>query len=288
MKVAPAIEGLAQSLNTEEHFDNVVEAYYEFELELLTQSLQDVCFDGGNWTVAIGRMRKLSRRLSQLLSACRMYTDQIPRNLAAIFSENSDAAVEDFRQHCSEQYDSRFGYRLMEQLRNYSQHAGSPINLVRRNHRREDATPNGQLLSFTAPHVCAQTLAQDSKIKPTVLKELLDGPDEIDLRYYVREYVSGIGVVHETIRAKLDHQVTVFEEAVKSVESWSQEQFGSNELWITILEQDEAGATIPSYRVFSEFIERRRFLCNKNRHIKHFAWSYVTNRADDPKQANSK
>lgn len=107
----------------------------------------------------------------------RLFLDHTAHDLSMRFGATSDVA-EAFAARMSEMYDRHAGYRLVEGLRNYTQHVELPGVLVTQNQRRGDVLageapvvvdlevrlPVNGLLSWAS---CPSTLRRDLKADPT-------------------------------------------------------------------------------------------------------------------------
>lgn len=71
-------------------------------------------------------LRSISGKLDDLLSALRAFDDRTSHTLSHRYGKESDQ-VALFKQALSYEFDNVFSYRFLFKLRNYSQHAGSPI-----------------------------------------------------------------------------------------------------------------------------------------------------------------
>lgn len=72
-------------------------------------------------------LKAIPERLDDLLSAFRAFDDRTCNNLSKRYGKESDQ-LKLFRGALSFEFDNVFAYKFSCQLRNYSQHAGSPIS----------------------------------------------------------------------------------------------------------------------------------------------------------------
>jgi 5-keto 4-deoxyuronate isomerase len=119
-------EFLIEALFVEEKFNLVLENYSEFELELLGNSVRNMLFHDFEWSSGVNDIHSINRRIINLLTTCRLYMDQVCHNIHTIYGSGSAQAIA-FKTQSSNEYDSVFGYRVMEAMRNYVQHRGLPI-----------------------------------------------------------------------------------------------------------------------------------------------------------------
>ena len=125
------------ALSIEELLDCVVENYLELEADMLTISLRRGLTWEWTWDVVVSDMQRVNRRLGNLLASARQLIDATPQELEKVYGTGSSAATELKRAQAAA-YDSMFGYRLMEALRNHTQHHGMPVGSVSFPHTREE------------------------------------------------------------------------------------------------------------------------------------------------------
>jgi hypothetical protein len=116
----------------------------------------------------------IDRRLSNLLSSCRLYFDQIAHLLGETFGTASTEATR-VNQERNNAYDQSFAYRFIEALRNFVQHRALPIdNITFRRHRvKRDA---GEFWETSlVPCISAATFESHEGFKASVLKEFKNG-----------------------------------------------------------------------------------------------------------------
>src|SRR5882672_4620600 len=131
-ELATAKTGLLEALFLEEKFDLVVENFLELETELLSSTARYMVHGKADYGWFQIERNLINRRLLNLLSVCRGYLDfsrSLGRNLLANEPERAAQFEGGFGKH----YDATFGYRVMEAMRNYVQHRGSPIHALQYN-----------------------------------------------------------------------------------------------------------------------------------------------------------
>ncbi len=108
-------------VGVEEKFDMLVQNYLEYERELLTLALEYMVSRSPQLSTLHEARSLINRRLANLLTMGRLYTDQIERDVSSLFG--GDAARESWiKQSFHTQYDSLLGYRVLETIRNSMQH----------------------------------------------------------------------------------------------------------------------------------------------------------------------
>ena len=120
-------------------------------------------------------------------------------------------------------------------------------------------------------------LFADPKIgsnKKPLLDELKEMGTELDLQPFVREYVGGLGTIHQTLRDALNRDLRNWEKTILG----AMERFRSS-----FPEQAAAGGNIFAMSsdekiwLSTDFIEARRMLEEKNRNLANLVTRYVTN-----------
>jgi hypothetical protein len=88
---------------------------------------------------------------------------------------------------------------------------GFPVHKWTFHTKRVERKGKSQVLFTLAPFIDVQELRQDEKFKKAVVEELEKIGNEIDIKPFVREYVSGIGNAHEYIRSVICEDVLKWE-----------------------------------------------------------------------------
>jgi hypothetical protein len=216
-----ASEALAEVLFIEEKFDIVVENTFELEVEMLRSTQKFLMFADFSYD---NEQLILNRRFVNLLTACRLYFDHASHHLSTLFGTDS-VESDDFEKTKSEQYDTYFGYRFMEALRNFVQHRGYPISemwvstgLAGRSEEHEKIPPNEAPPGRCNidPIVLAKELRKDGKFKRTVLKEVeAMKPPAVNLKSATREYIEGMWRIHEVIRSHFEYKSRGWDETLQ-------------------------------------------------------------------------
>jgi hypothetical protein len=271
---------LFESLFLEEKLDLVTENFYEYETELLLIASHSMIFKDENY-FSMSRDRNIvGRRIVNLLSACRMYLDQSVHHIKNMCGENSDG-VNLIEKEISSQYDQRFGYRVMEALRNYVQHRGFPVHGIRFPGEWLGTKENRRLLHTVVPYISVSQLSDDNKFKQSVLQEMktIQGEEDLDIRPLIRDYIEGIGKIHEKARDLISLNVKNWEDILDNTINKFQKEFGTESTitGLAIIAEKDDGHILERKIIFKEFLERRRALENKNRIFVNLHKRYVSN-----------
>lgn len=205
---------LTEALAMEEKYAIVLTNYLSLEREILNQSAADLVQSVTEYYDVYEVLHALNVRLVNLLTAARMYVDQLPRHVRACMPMNVDA-FEHVKHLLSIEYDAHFEYRFMEALRNYAQHNGMPIHKFTSGGKWSGARreKDSYLVYGLALISLKQELARDGTFKKKVLDEC---NEEVDVLIAIRKYVSSISTVHVKCR---DYVKKVVEDARSEFES---------------------------------------------------------------------
>jgi hypothetical protein len=217
-----AQEVLLHALFIEEKLDLLLENFVEYEIGSLSIGLSRIVFQRNDYIELRNDVNLINRRLVNLLSACRAYIDSLPHHVNQICSP-SKTESETLMKMKQEQYDSVFGYRVMEALRNFAQHRGSSVQSSVFSEKVEWCGEK-QVKVFTVdPFLEPKRLSQDSDFKKKVLHEMEQRGDTVYLKPLVRQYISSIREIHKRARELVSDCVTqqrnTLESALKVINS---------------------------------------------------------------------
>jgi hypothetical protein len=214
--IKSAREALFEVLYLEEKFDIVIENYLEYETELVSSSARWMLFRDQNYLWFQRERNLISRRIANLLSACKQYLDQCVHHINNIYGKDSTISFE-LETLKSSQYDTQLGYRAMEALRNYAQHRGFPVHSVTFNTRVVERDSNNKTLFALTPYIDLIILEKDKKFKKTILHELRKHGEKVDVKPLIRNYIEGIGAIHSHIRKTLSADIIQWDKEIKDV-----------------------------------------------------------------------
>lgn len=279
-QIEEARKNLLEALFLEEKLDFVIENYYEYETELLDIASRMMVFHNEDYFSRSQDRNIISRRVANLLSACRMYLDQSVHHIGNIYGKDSKE-IEIIKAQKSFHYDQSLAYRVMEALRNYVQHRGFPIQSVQFSYRRVDKVDDIQVLHTVAPLIKISVLGDDKKFKRSVLKELKStkNDDEFDIRPFIRDYVECIGTIHERTRELIGSGLIGWEELLENASRKFQEEFDLDDALasFTIIAKDEDHWQERKGVYREVIVERRKTFEKKNRSFNNLHKAYVSN-----------
>ncbi len=236
-----AVEFLGHLIDAEEKFATFIDNYYELEQALLSEALSTLVFfelDGASMQTA---RTLISRRIINLLTSARLYIDSLPQHANELLSAQSDA-LQKVLKAPSEAYDSSLGYRVMEALRNYSQHEALPVHNWSTSASRDMSQDPPLLMYSVKPALDIERLENAKKFKVSVLKELKALRVKLELKPFIREYVQGIGSVQHTLRAETKVALESWRKLIRDArETYSKKFAPDHILGLCALPVDERG-----------------------------------------------
>lgn len=270
--IARAKQGLLDCLSIEEKFDLVVENYLELEMALLQTTLRHSTITDDRHDTDDDR-GLLNRRLANLLSSGRAYIDQVGGHLSGVVP----ARMAELSAAFSREYDARLGYRVMEALRNHTQHCGSPVRLTTYGARFVTHGERKCIAYTVDPYIRSADLVEDEQFKKSVLKEL-QGHEKIELKPLVREYVEGLWKVQNEIREWVGPLIDPWETALADARakfaaatSDDRTPFG-----IVAAQVADDGEFTSRVAIVSEFSDYRRYLERKSFNLEGLPDRYVS------------
>lgn len=190
---------LSSALAVEEKYELLLSNYMELEKEVLEITVDNMLRRNESYSDFFSIRLKCNRRLINLLTATRLYIDQIHRHLRDCLPAEEDAESYT-KQLFSEQYDAHFEYRFMEALRNYSQHRGLAVHSTSFGSSRKEVEDSSYFEFNSSIFSLKSELELDDTFKKSVLKEMTE---KIDLIQCARRYVESLNIVQCSIRDKI-------------------------------------------------------------------------------------
>jgi hypothetical protein len=192
---------LVRLLEIEQTYDTVVGNYVELEKCVLSIAIESYLRRPLMQNDSEVHRSSINRTILNLFTACRAYIDH-SRHFVSELSGKDSPQFETLCNSIRSQYDRSLSYRVIEALRNYSQHCGLPTQSFSYEVRRVDRKAKlDTITSRVSPSLILGHLRKESGIKKSVLDELeaAHGHD-VPLLPMVREYVSSLSEVNTRIR----------------------------------------------------------------------------------------
>jgi hypothetical protein len=248
----------------------VTQNFNEFELELLQAAQMRIESGLGDYAESMDLRLAIDRRLLNILTASRLYLDQTSHLLCEFFGSDSEEQKQlvGFR---SKVYDERFGYRVMEALRNYAQHRGLAVERIACS-QKNVGSPDAPLWEISiVPELSSAELAGDPKFKKSVAQEMLDCGNFLDLRPIVREYVAGLSEIHSMFRGIIDRRFTLAVHRLRGIISDA-----PNWMFLSAAERGDSGEVIRRVALPGDFLDRAEQLRKRSSALALAAASYVS------------
>ena len=264
-------------LGVEQKFDLLLENYAEYERQLLDIGLQEALRGERRWSGSQGDIATVTRRLSNLLSAARLYVDQVTHDLRTAFGRKHPVAGT-VKSATASQYEERLGYRVMEALRNTMQHRSLVVHELSYSHDHHDG---GERI-HVVPRALVTSL-RASGVKKKVVRELESlGDDRASLTPLVRDYVEGLAMVHVAIRTATAPQLKAWDETLTGAQARAAERWGGGpDAAFLAVELSPHKRALDSFHVFTKLIEYRRYLERRNGKLKLLANRFVSGAPKD-------
>lgn len=194
---------LSNCFAIEEKYEILISNYLEFEKQILDAATSSMVRNQIDYSDFFEVKLGINIRLVNLLTAAKLYIDQLNQNVQECLPEQADIkkTVKGF---FTKEYDENFEYRFMEALRNYVQHRGIPLHWL--SHGSKWTSLEGDGLLEYCVEIASQRsyLEEDGKFNKTVLEE---SDDKIDLKAATRCYLESISNVHDSARQLIEHSV---------------------------------------------------------------------------------
>jgi hypothetical protein len=269
-RIQAARDDLLAALSAEEKFAIVADNLNDLERELL-QATQDYILSSTlDYIPAMDVRLAIDRRLTNLLSACRLYFDQIGHLLSETFGTAS-AEAKQVHQKRNDLYDQSFAFRLMEALRNFVQHRALPIENIVFNRHRVDKGGASFWETSLVPRISAATFESHGGFKAAVLQEFKERGGSMDIRQLVREYVFHIFEGHKVVRAVIQKRADA---AVKLLHSALDKYAGTQ--FLEAIEKGERGQPLQRVQLFRDFIDHYEYLKKRFQTLTLLPQSYAS------------
>jgi hypothetical protein len=283
-------------LSIEVTFDLLLENYAEFERDCLGLTHRFLLFRQHG--ESLGPKREINRRMANLLSSARLYVEQVPQDLDAIYSldkrpdkrrRQADSEQAKAFIHCCNRQRVSFAYCAMHALRDYAQHFGIPVHEVLHHLTREDMDPGSPLRAGLHLFVDVNRLALDLLFDPGVLKKLKCGANRygcVELTPFVPEYMEKLCTVHESLRGRLSADVALWDQTIIGVLVRARAAFGGDVSGLAVVAEEphDQGEYlgVEFADIAAEPIDWRKQLEAKNRDFINLSARYVSGSARRP------
>jgi len=275
--IANARVSTIQALATEDKYSLVLQNYFEFEQQLHRLALQNLMYRGSRWSDHVDDIRDVNRVLMNLLSAQRMYVDQIPQHLNSVFAPSDDQSNV-FVVATRAEFDGALGYRFMYTLRNHSQHGEFPVQSLSLGSKWLEEGSLRHCSHTATAFAHRDDLVQNKDLNSKVRTEVSAMPEKIDLAPLVRENMSSFARLHRVVRDLLRPRIGESDSALKTAHFRFEQHAGRKPIGLYIVKSADDGSEIDSHSVFLEGIERRVRLEQDSATMTNMEQHYVSGR----------
>ncbi|MDT3736559.1 MAG: hypothetical protein ROZ00_10055 [Denitratisoma sp.] len=268
-----AREILTDAFAIEEKYEIVVSNFLSVEKQLLDIAVTNAVRDTLSYGELFEIRSALNIRIVNLLTATKLYFDQLPQHIADCVPDRVDIA-DTVKRRCSEEYDKFFEYRFMEALRNHVQHRGIPIHFIRQDGHWTSFDELGQMEFSVFIAAQRDVLESDGKFKKTVLSEMTQ---DVNLLAAARRYVESLSSIHQFVRDLISDSVTAARARIESAHTRYSMVFDGSLIGLSALDVGEAGVR-SSFPLLLEWDDVRIQLQKRNRQLVNLAKRYVTSK----------
>jgi hypothetical protein len=267
-----AKKSLLSGLAIEEKYEVLLSNYEDYELEILKQAAQLMLRYDRDYDTLFNTSLALNKRIINLLTACRLYVDQISHNIKDIIKE--DIGIEDkVKQLFIVEYESHFEYRFMEALRNYVQHRGFPIQITQFIAFSRGTGQNRKLIFTMNMASEKRFLQEDVKFKKEVLNET---PEEVDLKAVTRTYIECLSKIHVSIRNIISDNVNNDRGKIESAITRFQKEIDKKAVGLAAVCKDWEGKIVDEIPLLLDWDDIRKKLIERNRSLTNLVNRYVS------------
>ena len=195
--------------------------------------------------------RDINRTLSNFLHAVRAFLDQSKRHLVDRYGKDSPQ-VKDFEATVHKEYDDSFSYRLLDQLRNYTQHVGEAIENVSIN--SEAVNPETrEVKDYLRVELNRDRLLAWPKLKAAVREELKGMPPKLPMGPHVDKVMRSVDNIRTIVIAQEVFELQRNAKYVMDLVAPLREEYGTPVVYHSDLANIEVGES-GSYNMNIEWI----------------------------------
>lgn len=200
-----AFDIVRSAVANEEEYEVTFKNFLALETYLADLTLKHSYVSPEEMTDYFDMSLEAGRHFMNLLSSAKRYIDRVISRVEKIAGSEIST---DFKEFIRNRYDESFAYRLMNALRNYSQHREIPISGLSYNSRVTDVGSDDTLLEdCISININPVKLKADKKFKSSVASELPDD-DSLDIRFLIRQFVEDLGVIQLECRELTSSEIS--------------------------------------------------------------------------------
>lgn len=277
LKGAKAV--IVECTGVEANFDAIVENYIELEETLFHLGMNHLAFGFEKKYTFDGMRNLVSRRLLNLFSSMRLYRDALARHAPRIFGRGSTS--DKIEQTVVDGPNQPMPYRIIEAVRNYSQHESLPVSGLSLGSRwdRNDETTHRLAYSIT-PTLNGPDVGKKRGL-PDDVKSALFALGRAEIMPLVRQALEQWSAIHGTFREEavdvIDKSEALIRKAVADVQgaaSVANSEFAVNVPDVALLVRRN-GETREETQLFNELLDILARFRTKNGSLVNLSRRYV-------------
>jgi hypothetical protein len=270
-----ALERIYLATGLEEKLDLLLENYLEYERELLHLALQSCLFTSIDNHRVFREVQLIDRRVINLLTAARMYVDQVKHSVSRYFDPGS---APDVSALFSAEYERYLEYRIAEALRNHAQHRALPVHQLSWPSGWEEMNALQQRLRFCViPSILVEELVNEGEFKPSVLAELQKtGKESFPLTPILRQYVECLASVHAAVRQCLSSQAELDYQTLMVALERARVELREQLVGLVVSAGEDPERPQEHHHVSDRSWTRRQTLIKKNSNLSNLSRRYVS------------
>ncbi len=187
--------------NIENKYNIVIENYREFESEILNLSLSYSLHAMASFDNMNAMFWNIQRKLFNLLNSCDMFVEHCLIHYKHIQKKEGRITF-DLKSFTNKLNENHFSYRVLDKIRNHSQHYGIPVQKVNFGSKR-DYPSNPNRVTFPINLFLKPDLLRQNSGFPKHLISEIEQQGEVDIKPLIREYLSLIYSILKKVRDEL-------------------------------------------------------------------------------------
>ncbi len=262
---------LSNALEIEEKYEIVISNYLDFEQEMLNATTKYMIREHLDYSDFFKVRLGLNVKLVNLLTAVRLYVDQLNQNVTECLDDNLNTK-DDVKRLFSKEYDENQYYRFMEALRNYVQHRGIPVHWTQQSSRWTSLEDDG-LMEYSIELASQRSyLEEDKKMKKSVLAEM---DDKVYLKAATRSYIESISRVHDSARNMIAESTGCSRKLIEDAHRRYLEKYSDSLVGLSACKRD-GHKQIASIPLLLDWDDVRVSLQKRNRKLINLSKRYST------------
>lgn len=268
-----------QALAVEDKYSLILQNYFEFEQQLHRLALKNLLYRGSEWSDFVDDIRDVNRVIMNLLSAQRMYIDQVPQHLNRVFSP-SDSQSKEFVAARMVEFNKSTGYRILYTLRNHAQHGEFPVQSLSLNSEWFENRQLKHCLHTATAFAHRGDLVRNKALNAKVREEISAMPEKIDLAPFVRENMSSFARLHRAARDEFRPRLEESDFSLRVAYDRFAAHAGRKPVGLCIAQSGDDGTEVDSHSIFLEAIDRRVRLEQESETLTNMEQHYVSSRKE--------